>query len=138
MRGTNLGVFAVDASGGQLTWSAWPGQEVVVEVAGHTLAAAASAPAWLRRRGRAPLRLSALPGGPGTLRIAGLRPGAHYPLRVRCPGSAALPLDTSLSMTTLAAPPGPALSRFATISDLHVGERSFGALSTIEEQVPLP
>ena len=35
---------------------------------------------------------------------------------------------------TLARPPGPELFRFATISDLHLGERSFGYRSTIVER----
>lgn len=64
-------------------------------------------------------------GAPGSVVLEGLAPGTGYTLSAggREAGRFA----------TLASPPGRLLSRFATISDLHVGEPWFGAVLHIAE-----
>jgi predicted phosphodiesterase len=68
-------------------------------------------------------------GGPGALTINGLEPDRAHDISV----------DGHLRSTvrTLTPPPGPELFRFATISDLHLGETSFGYFGTMRER-PAP
>ena len=67
-------------------------------------------------------------GGPGAAVIDGLEPSTRYRLTVD--GTSTLHFDT------LAPPPGPELCRFATVTDIHIGSRSFGAWVRIPERVP--
>jgi predicted phosphodiesterase len=70
--------------------------------------------------------------GPGALILDGLAPGTEIRLR-----TAAGRLVTASGTTpnrTLVSPPGEELYRFATVSDLHIGERSFGYRGTIVER----
>ncbi|MDQ2754806.1 MAG: metallophosphoesterase [Actinomycetota bacterium] len=127
-------VFAVGTHDVQVMWRSWPATEITVEVGPVTATAVTGPPAWLRRRGRQPVLLSGHVGGPGALTLPGLRPGTRYQVHVAGPGIARRRVA---DVTTLTPPPGPVLARFATISDLHIGESSFGALGTIEEEVPL-
>lgn len=68
-------------------------------------------------------------GGPGSVILDGLPAATPLELVVtRAHGGA-----RAKDFATLAPPPGRELSRFATISDLHLGERAFGWRSTIVE-----
>ena len=59
-------------------------------------------------------------GGPGTVTLGGLAPGLTAPVL--------LDGRKVAMVTTLVPPPGPVLSRVATLNDLHVGEDAFGFL----------
>jgi predicted phosphodiesterase len=131
-------VFAVEDDAAQVTWRALPAPEVVLEVADRVVPIAATPPAFLRRRGRQPRHLvnqEKACGGPGAVTFEGLAPATTYELTVTGPG---LPRRLVQRFSTLAAPPGALLHRFATINDLHIGERRFGMTSSIEDVFPLP
>jgi hypothetical protein len=99
--------FAVEDTAIQLTWgSARPGSTVALAV-GDT-------------------RVEVASGGPGSVLVEGLEPSTTYDVRVD--------RTVALRVRTLAPPPGALLSRFATISDLHVGERGFGVLPRFRER----
>lgn len=111
MSGTLEGItaFAVEDTAIQLTWrSARPGAGAVVAV------------------GDTRLEVDGASGGPGSVVVDGLEPATAYDVRVD--GAVAF------RVRTLAPPPGALLSRFATISDLHVGERGFGLLPRVRER----
>ncbi len=65
-------------------------------------------------------------GGPGSLDLNGLPPGRELDIDLSWAGG-----QMTLSVTTLDPPPGRLLSRFATISDLHLGATHWGALRTM-------
>ncbi len=72
-------------------------------------------------------------GGAAAVVLEGLAPASRYEIAV----------DGAVvaSATTLAAPPGRLLSKVATISDLHIGERVWGYLPKLSDDrpgVPLP
>jgi predicted phosphodiesterase len=69
------------------------------------------------------------PGGPGGVVLDGLRPATDHDVDVRA-GAA----RRRLRARTLAAPPGEALYRFATMSDLHRGSRVHGLLNTMVDR----
>jgi 3',5'-cyclic AMP phosphodiesterase CpdA len=106
-------VFGVDDGAVQLTW---------------------------RRLGAGPLRIRSLtddveldvvidePGDAGADTLEGLPPGRLLRFEASSP---ALSEPVVLTARTLAALPGEELSRFATVSDLHLGARSFGHRGTI-------
>ena len=62
-------------------------------------------------------------GGAGALDLDGLPPGTRLDVELSWPGG-----GTHLTATTLQPPPGRLLTRFATISDMHLGARTWGAL----------
>ena len=133
-----MSVFAVEDTAVQVAWQALPAGEVWVEAGATRVHVGATEPAWLRRRDRRPRQLArrdGAVGGPGVAVIAGLCPATTYDVTVTGPG---LPRRVLSRVTTLAPPPGRLLSRFATLNDIHIGERRFGALSTIEDVRPLP
>ncbi len=76
-------------------------------------------------------------GGPGALDVVGLKPGGEISIELSWNGG-----RTTLPAKTLVSPPGEELSRFATISDLHLGARRWGAFNTITDpsghEVPHP
>jgi predicted phosphodiesterase len=133
-----ISVFAVEDTAVQVTWRALPAPTVSFEIGDQTVAVEAGPVAYLRRRRRPPRALVRDPGsvgGPGAVTIGGLSPSTSYELTVTLPGGRREPVER---VRTLPAPPGRLLSRFATISDLHIGERGFGALHTIQDVFPLP
>lgn len=109
-----LWAFAVEDDAVQVTWSRLGPGPVAARVGGRHLTVEAD-------------------GGPGSLLVSGLAPATT---QVATIGGHDLPF------TTLAPPPGPELFRFATVSDLHLGERAFGYRGTMAEDpapaVPYP
>ncbi len=69
------------------------------------------------------------PGVPGTTVLHDLEPGTRYDVAMAV-GSRR---STVARFRTLTPPPGALVSRFATISDLHIGERAFGLLPRLRE-----
>jgi predicted phosphodiesterase len=74
-------------------------------------------------------------GGPGAVVLDGLPPGSDLELRID--GDAIPDRWRRQRFTTLLPPPGEELARFATISDMHVGEVTFGVSAALLEQ-PVP
>ena len=115
-----IGPFAVEDTTVQIAWrpgALLPGfhrlgvgpMEVSIEVPDYSLRVDDAA---------------ARPGG-GVALIEGLRAGTRYPVLL---GGRAVG-----AVTTLRPPPGDLLARFATISDLHIGEHHVGPLGRITE-----
>ncbi len=67
-------------------------------------------------------------GGPGAIEVEGLDPGRSSTIGLKWLGG-----TTTLDVTTLPSPTGEPLTRFATVSDLHLGSRRWGALKTMTE-----
>jgi 3',5'-cyclic-AMP phosphodiesterase len=140
-------VFAVEDTCVQLTWSAMGPERCVIGVGPQARTVRASPPAWLHQRGLPSRRLSRLPGGPGAVVIDGLAPGVTYDVWVAPavgPGPGATREDTGpevpssarqvvAQVTTLTPPPGRLLCRFASVSDVHIGDRRFGWGGRIRE-----
>jgi 3',5'-cyclic-AMP phosphodiesterase len=71
-------------------------------------------------------------GAPATHLVDGLRPAATQQVRVDA-------LDTDVTVTTIAAPPGAETCRIATINDLHIGCEYFGLRGAMKEfPAPVP
>lgn len=144
-----LEVFAVDDASVQLTWRASPAEGLRIEV-GDAVAepeAVPKVPLVLDREGAELYRQTfrpghhtvlplvrrysrgwrtldnMWPGGPGAVTIDGLAPGRGYEVVARAKG---VPAFSAARFRTLTPPPGRELSRFATVSDVHIGERHFG------------
>ncbi len=123
-------VFAVEDRSVQLMWSALPADVHTVGVGDHHATVIASPPAMHHRPTLPPHRLSRLPVGPGAVTIDGLEPATAYDVWVADRRRARRVVGR---VTTLSPPPGKLLARFATFSDMHVGERRFGLSRRIEE-----
>lgn len=77
-------------------------------------------------------------GGPGSIVLGDLPPGSDLELQIRCGEGATRPSSWGRQrFRTLAPPPGEELARFATISDMHIGEIAFGVRGALVEQ-PVP
>ncbi|MGZ4708349.1 MAG: metallophosphoesterase family protein [Acidimicrobiales bacterium] len=112
-------LFAVDTDSAQLTWSRLDPDVARVRIGDVVVDLDAGGEGALGARGPASLVVGGLPAG--TLLDLGVETArgadrGHQPVR------------------TLSPPPGRELFRFATISDLHLGERHFGYLGTIVER----
>lgn len=70
-------------------------------------------------------------GGAGGLVVDGLEPDADHKLTLSWNGGV-----RSWRFRTLAPPPGEELTRFATVSDLHLGAKAFGFLKTMTDAKP--
>ncbi len=71
-------------------------------------------------------------GAPATHLVDGLQPAATQQVRVDA-------LDTDVTVTTIAAPPGAETCRIATINDLHIGCEYFGLRGAMKEfPAPVP
>lgn len=129
-RDSVAGLFAVEDDAVQLMWRDLPADWVTVEVGDRAVEVNRPAPAILHRRrfktgGRRP---DVALGHPGATVVSGLSADTSYDVLMSGPG---LPRKRVTTVKTLAPPPGRQLGRFATISDLHLGERHFGAMNTI-------
>jgi Icc protein len=127
---TTLDAYAVEDTTVQLTWTGLPARRLTVGVGPAGTEVEVGPPAWANRRGRRSVLLSPAPGGPGAALLGGLAPSTTYDVWSQVPGA---PRCTYGRITTLAPPPGPELYRLATVSDLHVGERSFGMAGAIRD-----
>jgi 3',5'-cyclic-AMP phosphodiesterase len=109
---TRLAVFAVEDTTAQITWSAL-------------------GPGTARFRGAGPDVTLEVGEGPGAVVLEGLAPGRRHEVSVTVDQR---PVGRPLRFRTLTPPPGPELCRVATVSDLHIGIRTFGFLATIVER----
>ena len=105
-----LAVFAVEDTAAQVCWANLP-EGAMVGAADATVTVPAG-------------------GRPGAATLAGLPPASRLDLWLRPPGGARRRVGR---FHTLAPPPGELLCRFATVNDLHIGERHFGVLRRIRE-----
>ncbi|MDP9069799.1 MAG: metallophosphoesterase [Actinomycetota bacterium] len=108
---TRLAVFAVEDTAAQVCWSG---------LAEGTLLQAGGATATVPVDER-----------PGAAVLEGLPPATTLHLTLRRPGGRPRRVAR---FRTLAPPPGEQLCRFATVNDLHIGERHFGVLRRIKEE----
>jgi hypothetical protein len=72
----------------------------------------------------------AWPAGPGAVVVGGLSPNTAYEVLASARG---VPRFCAGRLATLRPPMGRLLCRFATVSDLHVGEKWFGILGRIHD-----
>lgn len=115
-------VFAVEPTTVQLDWAALGPGPVQVTVADTTVEIDTD-------------------GGPGAVTLDGLPSGRHLDIRISGDGVPRGRGSTGrldLTVTTPHPPPGAELARVATMSDLHIGETTFGYLHTISEAVGTP
>ena len=106
-------VFAVEDTAAQVCWNQLP--EGSVLEAGDARAEVSPGP-------------DGVMGKVGAVNLDGLPPDTVLDLTVQTPGA---PRRKVTRFRTLAPPPGRLLCRFATVNDLHVGERAFGLLRTM-------
>ena len=103
--------FAVEDTAAQVTWRALPPGDNVLEAGDSSVAITTGS-------------------GPGTVVLDGLPPATTLDLLLRTDGAPAKKVG---QLTTLPPPPGAELARFATVNDMHIGERSFGVLPRVSE-----
>lgn len=72
-------------------------------------------------------------GGPGALEISGLTADRSMTIELTTPVG-----TETFDIRTLQSPPGELLSRFATISDLHLGAIRWGAMKSMTDQTGHP
>jgi len=133
LSGSWLRVHAVEDTAVQLTWAGLPAREVTIGVGDRTVEVAAAPPVPRRHRRLGDRPMTPWPTGPGAVVVDGLEPGTSYPVWLREPGRAR---HDSGRVTTLRPPPGALLTQFVTVSDLHVGERRFGAVGALLDNAP--
>ena len=110
-------IFAVEDTTAQITWRALPPGPVRFAAADTIVEVLSD-------------------GGPGSVVLGDLPPGSDLELRVQ--GAAGLPRSWARQrFRTLTPPPGEELARFATISDMHIGEIAFGVRAALLER-PVP
>ncbi|HEX4864253.1 MAG TPA: metallophosphoesterase [Acidimicrobiales bacterium] len=126
-------VFAVEHDSIQLTWGRLPAAEMTIEIDGRSFEVGNPPPDWYRVAWRQ--RLPRSSAGPGALSVRGLSPATTYDVLLTGSGH---PRKTVARVRTMEAPPGRLLSRFATISDCHFGERSFAPLKLFHDPRPRP
>lgn len=112
-----LWAFSVDHEAVQVTWQAMGPGEVTFEAGPAATTVIAD-------------------GGPGSVLLRGLSAGTTYTVVVRGEDAGVPPQGLRRRFTTLRPPAGQELFRFATVSDLHVGETHFGYFGTMEEWPP--
>ncbi len=140
MRTGHPRVYAAEDRALQVVWGCLPSRTVAFGAgpATATVEVGPPPPVALRLRGVRPCAPG--PGGPGAVTLTGLEPGHTYRWWWQPEGGRRV---EGGPVTTLRPPPGAPLARFATVSDLHVGERHFGVLGGIgdlrpEQPVPYP
>jgi len=147
--GWPIEIFAVDDCSAQLAWRASPGPGLEVEVGDFSARLQASPKAMLAldRVPDGPVDVAACTGvrryweggraldpawagGPGSVLVEGLEPGTCYDVVAKADGR---PRFLAGRLRTLRPPEGRLLSRFATVSDLHIGERRFGVMGRVRD-----
>jgi len=106
-----VSIFAVEDTAAQVCWAGLPVGSVV-------------------RAGDS--RAEVTRPGPGAATLHELPAASRLDLTLRLPGGRPAPRRVR-RFRTLAPPPGALLCRFATVNDLHIGERGFGFLRTLRE-----
>ncbi|HET9443750.1 MAG TPA: metallophosphoesterase, partial [Acidimicrobiales bacterium] len=109
-------VFAVEDTTAQVCWSALP--PGTVRIAAGDAAAEVEVPDR---------------PAPGSVVLEGLAPGTQHRLEVTAGGRPVRLAPGADRFRTLAPPPGEVVARFATISDMHIGERGFGIWPRVRE-----
>ncbi len=132
-----LRVFAVDDCSAQLTWRASPAEDLTIEVGDCVVRPFPSPQVQLvlggSRRAR-PLD-PAWPAGPGSVVMDGLSPATTYDVVAAGRG---IPRFLVGRLRTLAVPGQQLLCRFATVSDVHLGETHFGIMGRIHDALDRP
>jgi 3',5'-cyclic-AMP phosphodiesterase len=105
VKASRLQLFAVEPDAVQVAWGRMAPGELTIRCGPTEVAVEAD-------------------GGPGAVVLRGLEPGTDHVVEV---GQRRLPVRTPEP------PPGEELFRLATMSDLHLGEESFGYLKTLRE-----
>jgi predicted phosphodiesterase len=127
----------VDDCSAQLTWRASPAEDLTIEVGGSVVHPSPSPKVELvlgssgRRRSLDP----AWPAGAGSVVMEGLSPGTSYDVVASGRGA---PRFLAGRLRTLSPPGERLLCRFATVSDVHVGEAHFGVLGRIHDALERP
>jgi predicted phosphodiesterase len=119
MVAASLEVFAVEDTTAQIIWrDLGPGR--------HEISVGAAS---------AVVPEGAAGSGPpvGAVLLEGLEPATRYRLAVESVEGV-----EGAAFTTLAAPPGPVLSRFATVNDVHIGEQGGGPPFFLSDPHPRP
>lgn len=132
-RGAGVDVFAVEHDSVQIVWAGLPRTHVTLEIGDQSFEVDATPPSWYRLTGA--LRPRRGTGGPGALTAIGLDSSASYDVLLSGPG---MPRRAVAVAKTLDDPPGRLLSRFATISDCHFGEKHLGPLRRLHDPSPRP
>jgi Icc protein len=116
----------------QLAWRASPADGLELRVGDQVIRPEPSPPTEVvldrpdgRRR-----RLDPHPGGPGSVVLTGLAPGRSYEVEAAAEGWSR---RTVGRFRTLVPPPGERLCRFATVSDIHIGQHDFGVRSRLHD-----
>ncbi len=117
----------------QIVWRSLPAREVTFGAGPTTVTVAPGPPTWASFRLRGVRPSGPGPGGPGAVVLEGLEPGRTYRWWWQPAGGERV---EGGSLQTLRPPPGALLARFATVSDLHIGERRFGLLGGIRDVQP--
>ena len=127
-----LRVFAVDDCSAQLTWRASPAEDLTIEVGDSVAHPLPSPPVQLvlDAPGRARPLDPAWPAGAGAVVLDGLSPATTYDVVAAGRG---VPRFRAGRLRTLAVPGEHLLCRFATVSDVHIGERRFGVMGRIHD-----
>lgn len=132
-RAVGVSVFAVEDRSLQVTWAALARPGLTLEVGGQALEVGTPPPDWYRvglaRRPPTPWT------GPGAVVIEGLEPDTRYDIVL---GGDGAPRRRVAAGRTLPAPAGRLLTRFATISDCHIGEKRLGLLRQLHDPRPRP
>ena len=130
-------MFAVDDCSAQLTWRASPAEDLTIEVGDSVAHPLASPPVQLvlDAPGRARPLDPAWPAGAGSVVLDGLSPATTYDVVATGRG---VPRFRAGRLHTLAVPGEHLLCRFATVSDVHIGERRFGVMGRIHDALENP
>ena len=132
-RALGVSVFAAEDRSLQVTWSGLARPGLTLEVGGQAHEVGTPPPDWYRvglgRRPPAPWT------GPGAVVVDGLDPDTRYDVVLGGDGARRRRIATG---RTLPAPSGQLLTRFATISDCHIGESRLGLLRQLRDPRPLP
>ncbi len=130
-------MFAVDDCSAQLTWRASPAEDLTIEVGDGVAHPSPSPQVQLvlggSRRSR-PLD-PAWPAGAGSVVMNGLSPATTYDVVAAGRG---IPRFLAGRLRTLAVPGERLLCRFATVSDVHLGETHFGVMGRIHDALDKP
>jgi len=117
----------------QLSWGRLPEVGMTVEIGDRSAVVGTAAPEWYRIAGRR--RLPDGCAGPGAVTIDGLLPSVTYDVVL---SGVRFRRRVVARARTTDAPVGRLLSRFATISDCHFGERTFSPLHLFHDPRPRP